>query len=166
MNKKLLGLALAFAAFTTATYAEKPSQDEYGPDMMGENHNQKHFDKMVSELKLTKEQQEKAKALREKRQPALKAQMEKMRPLHQQLRALLEADKVDLAAVRQKLTEISAIQIDTRMQHIEGRLEFESILTPEQKAKMRKMHKDHMEKGQDRKEHGRHDKGEKPDRNR
>lgn len=158
MNKKLLGLVLAFAAFSTAgVYAESP--DDSGPGIMGEGQDQKHFDKMAGELKLTKEQQEKVKALREKRKPAMKAQMEKIRPLHKELRTLLEAEKVDLTAVRRKLTEISAIQIETRMQHIESRLEFESILTPEQKAKMRKMHKDRMEKGH--KEHGRNDKGER-----
>ncbi|MCE9599598.1 MAG: Spy/CpxP family protein refolding chaperone [Spirochaetia bacterium] len=167
MNKKLLSLALAIVTIaSTGAYAEKPSPDEFGPDMMGEGpgHNPKHFEKMIAELKLTKEQQVKARALHEKGQPAMKAQMEKIRPLHEQLRGLLEAEKVDLTAVRQKLTEISAIQIETRMQHIQHRLEFESILTPEQKTKMRQIHKDRMEKG--RKEHGRdgHDKRQKPDR--
>lgn len=161
MNKKLLGIMLALVAFTTTgVYAEKPSRDDFGPDMMGEGHDQKHFEKMSNELKLTKEQKEKAKALREKRQPAMKAQMEKVRPLHAQLRVLLEAEKVDMNAVRQKLTEISAIQIETRMQHIESRLEFESILTPEQKAKLRQMHKDRADKGPREHRPG-HNRGEK-----
>lgn len=146
---------LGFAALISTALNAQPMDGE-GPGGPGGEMccepGGRHMERMNRELNLTKEQQEKAKAMREKREPAMKAQMEKMKPLHEELRKLLEADKVDLAAVKAKLQQISNIHVEMRMLHIQGRLEFESILNPEQKAKLRAMHKEHMEKMRDKKD--------------
>ena len=150
--KHLLMLSLALLASASVLNAQPMHEREGGPDgeMCCGQDNERHMERMTKELNLSKEQQAKAKAMHEKHQPAMKAQREKMKPLHDELRKLLEADKVDLAAVRNKLQAISAVNVEMRMLHIQGRLEFESILTPEQKAKMREMHKQRMDKMQDR----------------
>lgn len=150
--KQLLILSLTALLGAGALGAQPMHDRDDGPEgemCCGEN-GERHMERMARELNLTKEQQAKAKAMREKREPAMKAQMEKMKPLHEELRKLLEAEKVDLAAVKSKLQAISAVQVEMRMLHIQGRLEFESILTAEQKAKMREMHKQHMDRMRDR----------------
>ncbi|MBN8222424.1 MAG: periplasmic heavy metal sensor [Spirochaetes bacterium] len=132
----------AFAlALVSVAAAERPHGAEEGPGHQRRGDPKKHFAHLVKELKLSKDQQDKAKALREMRDSLIQAQREKMRPLHEELRQLLEAEKVDLVAVRQQLETIGKAQIEMRMQDIQGRLEFEALLTPEQKKKLRAMHK-------------------------
>lgn len=157
---KLLALMLSLS-LVAGTLQAKPDRDGDDSGFMEPgrgHHGKKHFEKMIKELNLTKEQQEKAKALKEARKGKMKASMEKMRPLHEELRTLLEADKVDMSKVRTQLEKIAALQVDLRLSHIEGRLEFEAILTPEQKAKLKTMHKKRQD---ERKKH--HDKKQKED---
>lgn len=125
----------------TAAAAEKQHAGDEGPGHHRHGDPKKHFAHLVKELRLTPDQQEKAKALREMRDSLIQAQREKVRPLHEELRQLLEADKVDLVAVRRQLETIGKAQIEMRMQDIQGRIEFEALLTPEQKKKLRAMHK-------------------------
>lgn len=162
--KRILIFGLAAALSAGALGAQPMHERDDGPEgemCCGGERGERHMEKMAQQLNLTADQQAKAKAMREKRAPAMKAQMEKMKPLHEELRKLLEAEKVDLAAVRNKLQAISAVHVETRMLHIQGRLEFESILTPEQKTKLREMHKQHMDKMRD---HKRDDKGRKDEK--
>lgn len=120
----------------------------FGPGPRGE----KFFDKISQELGLSPEQLEKAKAAREKRKASSRSLADKLPPLHEELRKLLEANKVDLSAVRAKLRQIEDVQVELRILHIEDRLEFESFLTPEQKQKLAKLHKERIQKMQDRRE--------------
>lgn len=147
----LAALGISFAAVTTGLSAQ-PMMDHDGPMFMGDGDGPdgKHFQRMADELGLTKEQRESAKKMHEARHPKMKQMMEQMRPLHEDLRKLLEADKVQMSAVRAKLEAISKIQVEMRLYHIEGRLAFEATLTPQQKAKLREMHEKRM------KEHGDH----------
>lgn len=139
-NALMLGLFWA----TAAVWAEKPhDRDGFGdtPGPQGGPDHKKHAEQMAQELDLTAEQREKARALRETRDELVKAQREKMRPLHEELRRLLEAEKVDLAAVRRQLETISKGHVEMRMQDIQGRLEFEALLTVAQKKKLKEIHK-------------------------
>jgi Spy/CpxP family protein refolding chaperone len=147
--RNLLVLVLSLA--TLALWAERPHHgDGMGPGPhKGHGDPKKHLERMTKELSLTKEQQEKAKAFHETREALMKTQREKMQPLHEELRKLLEADKVDLAAVRRQLELIGKGHVEMRMQDIQGRLEFEALLTPEQKKKLKAMHKKRMEHGKD-----------------
>lgn len=143
-NALILLLSLA----TLAAWAERPPEgDEFGPGpRKGRGGDpKKHLEMMTKELGLTEEQRSKAKALHETRESLQKTQHDKMRPMHEELRKLLEADKVDLAAVRRQLEAIGKQHVEMRMQDIQGRLEFEALLTPEQKKKLRAMHKKRME---------------------
>ncbi|HMX57810.1 MAG TPA: hypothetical protein PKE49_14890, partial [Leptospiraceae bacterium] len=45
-----------------------------------------------------------------------------------------------------KLQSISNVQLELRMIHIKGRLDFESVLTPDQKAQLKKITKERMDK--------------------
>lgn len=125
-----------------------PPEDGMGPpDGMG---GPPRLERLARDLNLSAEQQTRARAVREKFKPQVQALMEKMRPLHDQLRALLEAERVDLAAVKAKLTEISAAQVEMRLLHIQERLEFQSLLTAEQKTKLRALMQEKMERHRER----------------
>jgi Spy/CpxP family protein refolding chaperone len=105
----------------------------------------KEFEKIAAELKLTQEQKEKARSLIEKREILFKEKSERMPILHEQLRTLLEAEKVDLNLVRAKLQEISNRQLDIRMIQIQGRLDFESHLTNDQREAFKNSQKRKLE---------------------
>ncbi|BDA77326.1 hypothetical protein LPTSP3_g02560 [Leptospira kobayashii] len=112
----------------------------------------KEFEKLAQDLKLTKEKKEKIKSSLDKKESLLKEKVDKMSPLHEDLRSILESEKVDLAVVKSKLQEISNTQLDIRMIQIQGRLEFESQLNPEQKDTLKSINKKRMETMRSRKE--------------
>ena len=105
----------------------------------------KEFERLAKELLLTKEQQDKTKNLIHKREKLLKEKFDKMPNLHDDLRSLLESEKVDLNSVRAKLQEISNNQLDLRMIQIQGRVEFEGQLNSEQKNKFKNINKQRFE---------------------
>ncbi|WP_411823992.1 Spy/CpxP family protein refolding chaperone [Leptospira sp. 'Mane'] len=112
----------------------------------------KEFEKLAQDLKLTKEKKDKIKSSLDKKENLLKEKVDKMSPLHEDLRSILESEKVDLTAVKSKLQEISNIQLDIRMIQIQGRLEFESQLNAEQKTTVKAMHKKRMDTMRSRRE--------------
>ncbi len=167
MKRKTFVNRILFAALLTCTGAglfadppgPPPEEGMFGPP------NPREFDRMMDELKLTDAQRTKVKAQHEAQRAEAKKYMDQMKPLHEELRGLLEANTVDLKAVRSKLQAISNVQLELRMLHIKGRLDFESILTPDQKAQLKKIQKERMEKMRDRRDErreGRHG----PDHNR
>nr|WP_246048495.1 Spy/CpxP family protein refolding chaperone [Leptospira sarikeiensis] len=155
---KILFLLFLFLGSSQFIFAEPPPPP-FGPepfDMFipgGGPREDKNFERFSKELSLTPEQLEKAKVSRDKRMAASRTIGEKLPSLHESLRKLLESPKVDLVAVKAKLKEISDIQLELRFLHIQGRLEFESYLTPEQKQKLAQLHKERLQRIKDRKDH-------------
>ncbi|MEI1279847.1 periplasmic heavy metal sensor [Leptospira venezuelensis] len=122
----------------------------------------KNFERFSKELSLTPEQIEKAKIAKDKRLIISRSMGEKLPALHESLRKLLESPKVDLVAVKSKLKEISDIQLELRFLHIQGRLEFESILNPEQKQKLNQLHKERLNRLKERRDFPPHHHGPPP----
>ncbi|PJZ75439.1 Spy/CpxP family protein refolding chaperone [Leptospira neocaledonica] len=122
----------------------------------------RNFEKFSKELSLSPEQIEKAKVATDKRQNISRTMGEKLPALHESLRKLLESPKVDLVAVKSKLKEISDIQLELRFLHIQGRLEFESILNPEQKQKLNQLHKERLNRIKERRDLPPHHHGPPP----
>ncbi len=122
----------------------------------------RNFERFSKELSLSPEQIEKAKAATDKRLNLSRSIGEKLPSLHESLRKLLESPKVDLIAVKSKLKEISDIQLELRFLHIKGRLEFESILSPEQKQKLNQLHKERLNRIKERREFPPHHHGPPP----
>ncbi|WP_246052852.1 Spy/CpxP family protein refolding chaperone [Leptospira semungkisensis] len=134
--------------------------DLYGPGPGGPGHGHgprreegRDFEKFAKELGMTQEQIDKAKAAREKRFSTTKAMSDKLPNLHEDLRKLLESPKVDMSAVRSKLKEIGDLQLELRILHIQGRLEFESFLNHDQKQKLTQLHKERIQRIKDRRDH-------------
>jgi Spy/CpxP family protein refolding chaperone len=155
LHTPALALYLSLCLGGTALLAQPGSRPGGGPpdDGMGPPDGMggpPRLERLARDLNLSAEQQTRARAVREKFKPQVQALMEKMRPLHEQLRALLEAERVDLGAVKAKLTEISAAQVEMRLLHIQERLEFQTLLTAEQKTKLRALMQEKMERHRER----------------
>lgn len=117
-------------------------------------------ERMKKELKLTDEQVKKIAAINRDHEKKMLEYRETLAPKEIRLKKMLLEDTVDIEKVRSLLKEIGDVKVDLRVLRIQHRLEIEKVLTPEQKAemrrhrmnKMKKMGKDHAGAG----EHNRH----------
>ncbi|MCE9597128.1 MAG: hypothetical protein K8S54_04095 [Spirochaetia bacterium] len=130
---------IAMWVSSSAIWAQ-PDMRGPGPGMMGPPGGPP-LEVLTRELSLTKDQQEKTRALREKNQPILRAQMDKLPALHDELRKILEVEKVDISRVRQQLHKIDDVLIEIRIIEIQERLAFETLLTKEQLAAFKELHR-------------------------
>ena len=103
--------------------------------------------RMQKELGLTDEQVKQIAGINLEYEKKMLDQREKIAPKSVQLRKLLIEDKVDLAKVRALLKEIGEHRVELHMLRIQQRLEIESKLTDDQKAKVRQHHRKMMKNG-------------------
>ncbi|MEI7012478.1 Spy/CpxP family protein refolding chaperone [Leptospira licerasiae] len=170
---KLFVLVLLVLGSGNTLFAEPPPPPPpFGPEpfdffLPGGGHGprdreDRNFERFSKELSLSPEQISKAKAATDKRMSLSRSMGEKLPALHESLRKLLESPKVDLVAVKSKLKEISDIQLELRFLHIQGRLEFESILNPDQKQKLNQLHKERLNRIKERRDFPSHHHGPPP----
>ena len=93
----LVASAVLFSA--ASVFAEPPGPPPEEGGMFGPG-NPREFGKLMDELKLTDAQRAKVKAQHEATKTDAKKYHEQLKPMHEELRALLEANTVDLKAVR------------------------------------------------------------------
>jgi Spy/CpxP family protein refolding chaperone len=104
-------------------------------------------ERMRKELDLSDEQIDKIEAINDKYFEEHKKIRDKIRPKMRTLRDLLVEDKVDLEKVRAVLKEISEYQIENRMLLIRQHIEIETVLTKEQRDKVRRDRHEMFERG-------------------
>jgi len=104
-------------------------------------------EKMRRELDLSDEQIDKIKVINDKYYEEHKKIRDKIQPKMRTLRDFLVEDKVDLEKVRAILKEISEYQIENRMLLIRQHIEIETVLTKEQKDKVRRDRREMFERG-------------------
>lgn len=108
------------------------------PPPMG-GHGMMFGDKRIFEkLNLSDEQMDKIEDINDKYLTEHIKIREKMRPKMKALRAVLEKDPVDIEKARTILKEISELQVESRILMIRQRIEIDSVLTKDQKEKMRR----------------------------
>jgi Spy/CpxP family protein refolding chaperone len=98
---------------------------------------EKRFDKMAEELKLTPEQKAALEKQREETGPKMKALREKQSAAREQLKAELDKaapDTATLAAIVENLKNLTGEQLQMRIDKV---LAMKKVLTPEQSAKMK-----------------------------
>ena len=96
---------------------------------------------LAEELGLTDDQKEKLRTLRqESRKASIQAQAD-MQIKQMELRELLQSGEPDRAAIAQKLEEIAAARTARALDRFDQRQAMKSILTPEQQAKMKTLHR-------------------------
>lgn len=91
------------------------------------------------QLDLTDDQKAQVKAIAESHQAEFKAVGEKMRAARQGMRALVEADTLDEAAVRAKSIEVAAAEADAAILNAKVRTQTLQVLTAEQIAKHKEL---------------------------
>jgi protein CpxP len=91
------------------------------------------------ELDLTDDQKAQVRAIRESHQAEFKAVGEKMRAAREGMRALIEADTLDEAAVRAKSVEVAAAEADAAILNAKVRTQTLQVLTAEQLAKLKEL---------------------------
>jgi Spy/CpxP family protein refolding chaperone len=107
------------------------------PLRQGERERHRQGPKIVEELKLTEEQEAQWKELQfalQKQQTTARAKVDVARI---ELRELMSADKLDRAAIEKKTKEISDLQYQLKLAHIDHMFAVLKILTPEQQAEFK-----------------------------
>lgn len=138
--KSLAGSLIVGSALATSGMVMAFPDDDHGPRAhhMGGFDKERMFEHLADELDLTEGQLAQLKANREAEKETRKADRQAMHEVHQQLRDAIEsgADQATLDSLGAKLGQLEV----KKMQRMhEQRLQFESILTPEQKTKLEEL---------------------------
>ncbi|WP_066965404.1 Spy/CpxP family protein refolding chaperone [Microbulbifer sp. Q7] len=148
----VLGTALSTSgmvlAFPEAGEGHRGHKAHHG----GGHHREKMFERMAEELQLTEGQKAQLKADREAGREVRKAQRQAAREARNQLREAVEAgaDQATLDALGAKIGQLEVQKVQRMHQR---RVQFESILTDEQRVKLAEMkaeRKAHHEKRMER----------------
>ena len=115
-----VGLALATSAF---------ARPGHGPGPHG-----RYFERQLEELALPAETRSAVQAVLDESKSGQDAQREQIRAAHESIRALLDQDKVDEAAVMEQADAIGALMTEKRKTHLRTLIRVRNLLTVEQRA--------------------------------
>lgn len=137
--KPVIRSIAASAAFIMATALVPVSSQAYLGDDAAPPPAGKYFKKLVKELHLTVQQKQQAKELFDKNMPQVEPLIKQLVAERRALRALIQADAVDEAAIRAQSAKSAAIQADLAVHRAHSAQEFRAILTPEQIVRAREL---------------------------
>jgi Spy/CpxP family protein refolding chaperone len=112
-----------------------------------------HLERLTQQLKLSDEQRAQIRTVMHTHAKDVIRLKAEMATLTLDLHAVLEADPVDLAKVKQQFLTIAAKEVDLHMAHVTAMQEMRKLLTPEQQQQFKTMQGDSMREGGKR-EHG------------
>lgn len=140
MKTKIASLLLALMLSATAVFAQG------GPDhrRFNRSHHGLGIEMLADELKLTEQQLAQIKEQRFAHQKSAIQTRSKVQLAELELRNLLE--KVDEDLAKTKIEEIGKLRTEMRFARVQGKLNVEKVLTPEQKAQLKAIHKERMQK--------------------
>jgi protein CpxP len=137
--KPVIRTIAASAALVAAVALVPVSSQAYLGDDAAPPPAGKHFKKLAKELHLTAQQKQQVKELFEKNRPQVEPLIKQLAAERRALRALIQADAVDEAAIRAQSAKSAAIQADLAVHRAHAAHEFRAILTPEQIARAREL---------------------------
>ncbi len=114
----------------------------HGGGMMGGM----NIEALKKQLNLTDEQTAKIKTLHTDHKKEMLIQKEALAPQKIKLQRLMMEDAVNLEEVKSLIMDMSKIHGEMHFAMIKHRLEVEKVLTPEQREKLKKMHRGPMKK--------------------
>lgn len=91
----------------------------------------------IHQAGITEDQQQQIKDVMDSHRDEFRAIGERMRTVHEGMRALVEADTIDENAIRAKTLEVAAVEADQVILGAKVRAEILALLTPEQTAKVK-----------------------------
>ena len=124
----------------------------------GGHHKERMFEHLAEKLDLTEGQKAQLKANREAGKEARKAQREEWHALRKQLREAIESG-ADQATLDSLGAELGKLEVQKMQRMHEKQVQFESILTDEQKAKLAEMKAERMERHEKRMQRWQKDEG-------
>ena len=135
----------AFAGIAQAHDGERGGGDEHcgcsnQHEMHGGKHHHHNFKKFAKKLGLSDAQKAQAKAIFEGNKEVVKPIFASLRAEHENLKALLHADKIDETAIRAEIAKIAGIKADLVINRVKVKAKFQAILTPAQLVILKTMH--------------------------
>lgn len=136
-NSKRMGkivVVFCIAALTAFAGIAQANTGEWGG-----HHKRPAFARIAKKLGLTDDQKAQAKAIFKANREAEKPVYDSLRAERKNLRALMQADTIDEAAIRSETTKIAGIQADLNVNRAKVGAQFRAILTPAQLATLKAM---------------------------
>ena len=130
--KHLAAAAALITAVSIAPVGASAFTDDDGPPPAGP-----HFKRMATELGLSAQQKQGIRAIYEKNRAQYHPLLKQLAAERHALRALIQADAVDEAAIRAQSARVAAIQADLAVLRAHMGQEVRKLLTPEQAQKLR-----------------------------
>jgi Spy/CpxP family protein refolding chaperone len=141
----VLALVSLFMAMNLAHAQDPPMGGGMGGDMMGGGMMGAEHPlwKNLHELGLDEKQKEAAKRITRKTMKEVIKKRADMQIARLDLRDALDEDTVDMKAVESKLKAIESLETDIYLSHVKAIEEIKSILTPDQRKKLKEMMEKH-----------------------
>ncbi len=137
LSNRLLALGLVSALGFTGSLAAAPG----GKGPKGGKDPERRLQMMKKHLGLSDQQVTQIRAIHKKNEDQHQQLREKLRTARRELRELIANDSSSRDAVKAKMQEVSSVKVEKRMLWFDQHREVQAVLTPAQKAKLRK----HME---------------------
>jgi periplasmic protein CpxP/Spy len=141
-RKSMAKIVVLFCIAALTAFASIAQADAGGCG--GENgakHQRHNFKKLAMKLSLTDAQKAQAKAIFLGNRDIVRPIFTSLQVEQKNLRALMHADTVDVAAIRAQTAKISSIQADLNVNRARVGAEFRAILTPAQLVTLKTLHK-------------------------
>jgi Spy/CpxP family protein refolding chaperone len=116
---------------------------------------QQHLDRLTQQLKLKDEQRAQVRTILYTHAKDMIRLQAELATLRLDVPALLEAEPVDLAKVKQQFLAVAAKEADLHMAHVTAMQEIRKVLTPEQQQQFKAMQGRMMHEGGKREHHER-----------
>lgn len=153
-----LASATAFGAnFAQADEGRECCHHEMKDCHHGHHFMHKRFEKMAAKLGLSEQQKVKIKEIFKQNREQAKPIFARLMTEKRNMRALVQADKTDEAAIRAQAAKIGAVEGDLAIQHARMAKQISAILTPQQIEKFKAMQKEREQRFEKFREH--HGKG-------
>ena len=141
LKRKSVGkIVVMFSVAVLTAFAGIAQAYDGGCDQ-GQRHRHHNFKKIVNKLGLTDTQKAQVKAIFQANKEVVKPIYTNLRAERKNLQVLLHANTVDETAIRAETAKISGIQADLNVNRAKVGIQFRAILTPEQLAILKTLHK-------------------------
>jgi periplasmic protein CpxP/Spy len=136
----MIAVLICITTLTAFVSIAQANDGGYGEEHFGKNE-QHDFKKIAHTLELTDAQKAKAKTIFHESKEVVKPIVTSLRLEQINLRTLIHADTIDVAAIRAETAKISSIQADLNVHRANVMAKFRAILTPAQLAILKTMQK-------------------------
>jgi Spy/CpxP family protein refolding chaperone len=146
MMKKfiLCALGLILAMLTMPVFAQNNPEPNSNAKQSKLSDNEKNLrlifntERLKKRLELSDDQVAKIEEINKKYYAEHKTVNDKKKPKTAELKKLLKEENIDINKVKEVMTEIATLETESKVLMVKHYVEFESVLTPEQKVKSRK----------------------------